>query len=150
MTSISSLTHLKKIKVGLRRGQAWPCERALDLLEHREERPSANLCWYYCPLNQKFKSEEDKELVKHSYNAYELWDLAENALNDLNDALAKYIKNPASTNNPDIDEIKKFYDKVEATREQAAEIQTSVISFLHSKRYSYSSFIRDEPEAMEA
>ncbi|GKA11548.1 putative nucleotidyltransferase, ribonuclease H [Tanacetum coccineum] len=33
------LAHLKKVKVGLRRGQAWPCERALDLLEHREERP---------------------------------------------------------------------------------------------------------------
>nr|GEU31244.1 hypothetical protein [Tanacetum cinerariifolium] len=81
-----------------------------------------------------FKSEEDKEFVKDNYNAYKLWDLAENALNNLNEALAKYIKNPTSTNNFDIDEIKKFYDKVEATREQAAEIQTSVISFLHCKR----------------
>ncbi|GKG40577.1 hypothetical protein Tco_0467354, partial [Tanacetum coccineum] len=74
---------------------------------------------------------------------------AENALNNLNEALAKHINNPANNNNPDIDEIKKFYDKVEATQEQATEIQTSVISFLHSKR-SYSSSIGDEPEAMEA
>nr|GEU95030.1 hypothetical protein [Tanacetum cinerariifolium] len=101
-------------------------------------------------IMEMFKSEEDKEFVKDTYNAYELWNLAENALADLNEALAKYIKNPASTNNHDIDEIKKFYDKVEATREQAAEIQTSVISFLHSKRYSYSSSIGDEPEAIEA
>ncbi|GJV45753.1 retrotransposon protein, putative, ty1-copia subclass [Tanacetum coccineum] len=174
---------LKKIKVGLRRGRAWPCERAtlrsnswsfLSIFSNIERKGPCSLfapqpicAGTTVPLNQKrhnllmasppmseimemFKSEEDKELVKDSYNAYELWDLAENALNDLNEALAKYIKNPASTNNPDIDEIKKFYDKVEATREQAAEIQTSVISFLHSKRYSYSSFIRDEPEAMEA
>lgn len=98
---------------------------------------------------EMFKSEEDKEFVKDSYKAYESWDLAENALNDLNKALAKYIKNPAN-NNPDIDEIKKFYDKVEATREQAAEIQTSVISFLHSMRDSYSSSIGGEHEAMEA
>nr|GEU95029.1 hypothetical protein [Tanacetum cinerariifolium] len=51
-------------------------------------------------IMEMFKSEEHKEFVKDTYNAYELWNLAENALADLNEALAKRCHNESPEKPP--------------------------------------------------